>query len=161
MFENVIAWAVLGLLFVLCLPLTGVKRLLLFVYGWALRLAMLGLIGGAAYLWFRPAQLPQEIPDTIRNFAWLKNVLPDPFTPLYGVWIAGLAGIVLLPLLAIIDICRSAVARHVEIESTGTTERRVEPARTGGLPPAPQPPIPTARYSRRAAADAMAAAGSR
>ena len=160
MIENIIAWSGLGLLLILCMPFMGVKRLLLFVYGWTLRLALLGAIGAAAYLWFRPAQIPAEIPDTIRNFAWLKNMLPEPGTPLYGMYLVGIVAIVLLPLLAVIDICWRAVGRYTEVHTTVVTEQRLEPIRTGGLPPpAPQPVVPS-RYGRRAAADAMAQAGS-
>ena len=156
MYENVIGWAALGLLFVLCLPISGVQRLILLVYGWAIRLTLMGLVGAAAYLWFRPQQIPVEVTDTVNNFAWLRNILPETGTPLYGMCLVGLIAVVLLPMLMVIDVCRRRSVRGPMEVVTARSVDRTEPVRIDALPP--PPPIPS-RHGRRAAADAMAQAG--
>src|SRR5262249_23767233 len=104
--EQVIVWVGLALLLVLCLPLARIQKLVLEVYAWAVRLALLGLLGAAAYLWFRPGDLPVEVMDTLDNFPGLQAILPEPGTQHFGVCTAALLVIVLLPLLAILDVSR-------------------------------------------------------
>ena len=105
MYVNIIAWAGLGLLFILCLPLPGVQRLLLAIYGLVLRLGMLALVVAAAYLWFFPTQLPTEVGDAVRNTPVLRSVLPEPGTAIFAICAVSLIGVVVLPLIAVIDIC--------------------------------------------------------
>src|SRR6266480_4124630 len=106
LYEQVIAWVGLALLLVLCLPFTRIQKLVLNVYAWALRLALLALLGAAAYLWFRPGDLPVEVTDTLNGLPRLKAILPDPGRQHFGVCAAALLVIVLLPLLALLDIGR-------------------------------------------------------
>jgi hypothetical protein len=161
MYEQVIAWVGLALLLVLCLPFAGVAKLVLEVYACALRVALLALLGTAAYLWFRPGDLPVEVTDTLNSSPRLRALLPEPGTQTFGISVAALVAAVFLPLLAVLDVSRRLAGRRL---------RRLcaLSARPGGeatLPPAPAPqrgPSPAPRLiDRRAAADAMAEAGSR
>lgn len=154
MYENIIAWTGLAILFLLCLPISGMQKLVLWIYGLAIRLTLLGLVAAAAYLWFRPEQIPVDVTDTVRNFAWLQNLLPQPGTPTYGMCLAGLIAVVLLPLLMVVDVCRRVTLPG---RAPAITAQRIEPPRSDGRPP--PAPLP-GRYGRRAAADAMAQAGS-
>jgi hypothetical protein len=160
MYEQVIAGVVLVLLLVLCLPFAAIQKLVLEVYGWVLRLALLALLGAAAYLWFRPGQLPVEVTDTLNNFPRLRALLPEPGTPNFGISVAVLFVAVLLPLLAVLDVCRKLAGGRL---------RRLRALAAGPVveapPPAPAPlqgPSPAPRrIDRRAAADTLAKAASR
>lgn len=158
MYEQVLAWAGLALLLVLCLPFAPVQKLVLEIYAWALRLALLALLGAAAYLWFRPEQLPAEVADTLNNFPRLKALLPEPGTPSFGIGAAALVVAVLLPLLAGLDVCRRLA---------GGRPRALPAGPGAGEQPPPTPASqrgPTAalrRVDRREAADTLAEAGSR
>src|ERR1700674_896594 len=88
----VIPWVGLALLLLLCLPVTVVQRLELRVCAWALRLALLCLIGAAAYLWFRPEDLPIAVTETLDSFPRLRAFLPSPGTRNFGIAAAGLVG---------------------------------------------------------------------
>jgi hypothetical protein len=161
MYEQVLAWVGLVLLLALCLPLAGIQKLVLEVYSGVLRLALLALLGTGAYLWFRPDQLPGEVTDTLSNFAWLRDLLPQPETPYFGICAAALVVVVLLPLLAVLDVCRKLAGerlRRLRALAAG-------PAAEASLSPAPAPqhgPSPAPRrIDRRAAADTMAEAASR
>ena len=162
MFENIIAWAGLGLLFILCLPLAGVQRRLLALYGLGLRVGMLALVGAAAYLWFVPTQLPTEIADTVRNTPSWKSILPDPGAPIFAICAVSLIAAAVLPLIAIISICRRTVGRREKITASEPVQVRAALVLPDGRPPQstqPQDPLPP-RFGRRAAANAMAQAGS-
>lgn len=160
-FEQVIEWVGLALLLVLCLPFAGVQKRVLEVYGWALRLALLALLGAAAYLWFRPGQLPVEVTDTLKNFPLLRALLPEPGTRSFGISAAVPVVALLLPLLAVLDVCRTLAGRRLRrlrVLAAG-------PGAEASPPPVPAPPwgpIPAPRrIDRRAAADTMAEAASR
>jgi hypothetical protein len=127
MYMHIIAWAGLAMLLILCLPITRLQKLILAIYGWTIRLTLLALIGGAAYLWFRPAQVPVEVTDFMRNFSWMRSALPEPGTPVFGICTAGLASIVLLPLLAAFELCRRSVVRRVEHFTTIVDEAAPAP----------------------------------
>ena len=77
----ILAWAGLALLLVLCLPFVGFSKLVLEVSALALRLGLFALLAGAAYLWFRPAELPAQVPDSLNSFPRLAEYLPDPTSP--------------------------------------------------------------------------------
>jgi hypothetical protein len=161
LYEQVIAWVGLALLLVLCLPFAGVQKLVLEVYGWALRLALLALLGTAAYLWFRPEQLPIEVWDTLKNVPLLQALLPEPGTQYFGISAAAPVVAFLLPLLAVLDVCRQLAGRRLRrlrVLAAG-------PGAEASLPPVPAPqrgPTPAPRrIDRRAAADTMAEAASR
>jgi hypothetical protein len=155
--EHVIAWVGLALLLVLCLPFARMQKLVLEVYACALRLALLALLGAAAYLWSRPGDLPVEVTDTLNSFPRLKAILPEPDTQHFGVCAAALLVIVLLPLLAILDVSRKLAGWRLRRLRALAAEPRV-----ADLPPAPEPsPAPVVRrVGRRFAADTLAEAGS-
>lgn len=156
MHEPIVAWAGLVLLAVLCLPIPAVRKLVLELTAWSLRLAMLGLLGGAAYLWFRPAELPPAVLDTLSHWPWLLAALPEPRTPTFGIALAAIIVGALLPILAVFDACRK-VPRHPDrgrprdVEPAAETPSRPEVVRTPTRPP----------VGRAAAADVIAAAGTR
>ena len=158
LYEQVIAWVGLALLLVLCLPFARIQKLVLEVYAWALRLALLALLGAAAYLWFRPGGLPVEVTDTLNSFPRLRAILPEPGTQPFGVCAAALLVVVLLPLLATLDVSRKLAGwRLRRLRALAAEPRVVAP------PPVsePRPAPPVRRVDRRAAADTLAEAGSR
>ena len=156
-YEQVIAWVGLALLLVLCLPFARIQKLVLEVYAWALRLALLALLGAAAYLWFRPGDLPVEVTDTLNSFPRLKAILPELGTQPFGVCAAALLVIVLLPLLAILDVSRKLAGWRLRRLRALAAESRVV-----GSPAAQPVPAPVVRrVDRRAAAATLAEAGAR
>src|SRR5262245_64929287 len=157
-YNQVITWVGLALLLMLCLPLARIQKLVLEVYAWARRLALLALLGAAAYLWFRPGDLPVEVTDTLNSFPRSKAILPEPGTQPFGVCAAALLGIVLLPLLAILDVSRKLAGwRLRRLRSLASEPNVAQP------PPVSAPtPVPLVRrVGRRAAADTLAQAGVR
>ena len=161
MYEQVIAWAGLALLLVLCLPFARIQKLLLEVSAWALRLALLGLLGAAAYLWFRPQNLPAEVTNTLDAFPLLGRVLPAPGTPNFGIGAAALLVTPLLPLLAVLDVCRQLAGGRLRRLHTLTAEVRAPDGSPAPPVAAPTPAPAVRRVDRRSAADALADAGSR
>jgi hypothetical protein len=159
LYAQVIVWVGLALLLVLCLPFARIQKLVLEVCALALRVALLALLAVAVYLWFRPAELPVEVRDTLNNVPRVKAILPEPGTQYFGVCAASLLVIVFLPLLAILDVTRKLAGwRLRRLRSLAAESKVVEP------PPATQSrPAPAAgrRVDRRAAAAALAEAGSR
>src|SRR4051812_50105986 len=97
MYEPVIACAGLAVLFLLCLPLVGIHKLILELSAWILRLSLLALLGAAAYLWVNPGQLPPEVPEALSRFPWLQPYLPDPATPYFSAVIVAAGGAGPLP----------------------------------------------------------------
>src|SRR5205809_3392089 len=106
MFEPIVSWVGLALLLILCLPIPAVRKLVLELTVWSLRLTVLGLVGGAAYLWFRPGELPTAVVDVLNGFPRLRTVLPDPAAPSFGVCAAALIVGALVPVLAVLDVTR-------------------------------------------------------
>jgi hypothetical protein len=139
----IIAWVGLVLLFLLCLPFAVIPKLVLEVYAWVLRLALLGAVGAAAYLWFHPGELPASVTDTLNNWPQLMAILPEPGTPLFGIGAAALIVVVLLPLLAILDVNRRL---------TGWRRRALAAQPTAGqpLPPSQAPGAPRANRTSAA-----------
>ena len=151
----VIALGGLALLLVLCLPFARIQKLVLELSAWGLRLALLALLGAAAYLWFHPGDLPAEVADTsntfLNTFPRLKGVVPEPGTQYFGVCVAACIVIVLLPLLAMLDVSRKLA---------GWRLRRLRAL--AAAPPVVAPaPAAVYRVNRRVAADALADAGAR
>jgi hypothetical protein len=161
LYEQVIAWVGLALLLVLCLPFAGIQKLVLEVYAWGLRLALLALLGAAAYLWFRPGDLPVQVTDTLSTFPRLGGILPEPGTQHFGICATSLIVVTLLPLLATLDVSRKLAGwrlRRLRVLATEPKALEESPA-----PPASQPrPAPVVRrVDRRAAAATLTEAGSR
>jgi hypothetical protein len=162
MYENIIAWAVLGLVLILCLPLPRVQRFLLSLYGLGLRFGMLVLVAAAAYLWFRPAQLPSEIADTVLASPLLTRLLPEPGAPIFAICAIGLIALVVLPLIALIAVCRRSLSARERIVVTESIQVQAPPvvseSRHATAVQA-QNSLPS-RFGRRGAAHVMAQAGS-
>jgi hypothetical protein len=159
--QQVLPWlplAGLALLLLLCLPFTGIQRLILEVYSLVLRLAMLGLIGAAAYLWFFPEDLPAGAADALNYSPQLKALLPEPGTHNFGVCAAALAAAVLLPALAVLDVSRNLAGWRMRRIRVLTSRPVVVEGPAG---PAPVIGRTVRRVDRRAAADVLADAGSR
>jgi hypothetical protein len=156
--EQVIAWVGLAVLLLLCLPFAGIQKLVLELSAWALRLTLLAVIGAAAYLWFRPGNLPAEVMDAFNTLPRLKAILPEPGAQHFGVCAAAPLVIMLLPLLAILDVSRKQVGWRLRRLRALAAEPKVVQS-----PPASEPrPAPVVpRVGRRAAADTLAKAGSR
>ena len=153
-----VALAGLAVLLVLCLPLARVQKLVLELSAWALRLALLAVLGAAAYLWFRPEDLPAQVTDALDTLPSLKAILPEPGAQHFGVCAAALLVIVFLPLLAVLDVSRKLAGwRLRRLRALAAEPKVVQP------PPASEPrPAPIVhRVDRRAAADTLAKAGAR
>jgi hypothetical protein len=152
----VLALVGLALLAVLCLPFARLRKLVLELSALGLRLALLALLGAAAYLWFQPGNLPAEVADTSNAFLSacprLKG-LPEPGTPYFGVCAAAFVVVVLLPVLAVLDVSRKLA---------GWRLRRLRDLAVA--PPvvaAPPATAPVYRANRRSAADTLAEAAAR
>src|SRR5262245_36943159 len=112
MYDRIIPWVGLAVLLVLCLPIPPVRRLVLALSAWSLRLALLAVLGGAAYLWFRPADLPPQVLDALAYCPRLLTNLPDPMSPNFGTAVAAIVVGAMLPVLAVLDACRLAARRR-------------------------------------------------
>jgi hypothetical protein len=156
--EQASAWGGLVVLLLLCLPFASVQKLVLEVYAWALRLALLALIGAAGYLWFRPNELPAEVVDTLQTVPRLRAILPEPGTQHFGICAAALLVIVLLPLLAVLDVSRKLAGRRLRRLRALAATPKIVPT-----PPAVEskPSSAVRRTDRQAAADTLAKAGYR
>jgi len=154
MAEQLIPWAALAILFLLCLPIPGVARAIVAVGSLVLRLALLAVLAGAAYLWFRPADLPAAVPDALAAYPRLVAALPDPASPNFGIALAAPVVAALLPLLAVLDVCRRAARRFPECDRPAVVAEAPAGAPVVRTPP-PRP------VGRAAAADAIASAGPR
>jgi hypothetical protein len=173
MYEQLLAGAVLVLLLILCLPLATMNKLVLEVYAFALRLALLAVLVAAAYLVIYPDRLPPEVTETLDNFPTLRSVLPEPGTPLFGFCVAACLVAVLLPFLAALDVTRKLAGRRLSRLRALTKGPVVvapppPPAvQTVAVTPPPPPPVEPEvspaphRTDRRTAAETLAAAGSR
>ena len=151
----VLAWAGLALLLVLCLPFAGISKLVLEVSALALRLGLFALLAGAAYLWFRPAELPAQVPDSLNSFPRLAEYLPDPTSPYYGLCTVAPIVIALLPLLAVLDVTRKLAGRRLR----QMRKLAVEPVVV--TPPVVEAAPAMRRVDRRGAATALAEVGTR
>jgi hypothetical protein len=152
---------VLALLLVLCLPFAAVRKLVLEVYTWTLRLALLALVGAAAYLWFHPENLPSAVTDTLDNYPLLMSFFPEPGTRSFGISAAAVVVAVFLPLLAIFEVSRKLAGRQLRRPRVLSADPGIEqPLRPAHLPLRELGPAQR-RIDRRAAAETMAEAGSR
>jgi hypothetical protein len=157
----VIAWAGLALLLVLCLPFKWIQKLLLEVSAWALRLALLGLLGAAAYLWFRPQDLPAEVTKTLDAWPLLGRVLPAPGTQNFGICAAALLVVPLLPLLAVLDVSRHLAGGRLSRLRALTAGEKTPEGSPAASAAAPRPALVVRRVGRQSAAAALADAGLR
>jgi hypothetical protein len=165
MYEQILPWVGLGALLILCLPIPLVRRLVLEVSTWALRLGMIALLAGGVYLWFRPGDLPTVISDALNNVPWLIALLPDRGSPAFGLCAACWVVAALVPLLAALDVTRRLAGRRLyRVTAAGpvvaepVAEPLVEPVATERTPVG----LPVLRpVERRTAAAAMTSAALR
>lgn len=159
----VVACLGLAILAVLCLPVA--RKFVLEFSALALRLAMLGLLAGGAYLWFRPGDLPAGVSKLLDGEPWLGAILPDRASAYFGICAVSLVVLVLLPLLATLDVTRRLAGRRLRRVRVLTDEpvavaAIAEPVTPVAEPPAPMG-VPVMRpVQRRTAADAIAATSS-
>jgi hypothetical protein len=166
MYETALAWTGLAVLFLLCLPFAGARRLILEVSGLLLRLALLALLAAGAALWFRPDLLPPEAAQAREALPWARDALPPAGSPFFGMAVALPVVAVLLPFLAVLDLARRASRRPPDprpVETVAPTQAEpvlavVEPVAEA---PRPQPAHHPRRADRRAAAETMGDVGSR
>jgi hypothetical protein len=161
LYGQVIAWVGLALLAVLCLPIARIQKLLLEVSAWALRLALLGVLGAAAYLWFRPQELPVQVTETLEAFPPLGTVLPEPGAQHFGICMAALLVAPLLPVLAVLDVSRQVAGGRLRRLRTLAAEAKAADGSLAAPPASATPAHPVRRVDRRSAAAALADAGSR
>jgi hypothetical protein len=163
MYEYILLGTGLGALAVLCLPIPQLQRLLLDVSAWALRLGLLAVLAGGAYLWCRPGEMPARVTRALNDFPGLLALLPEPDSPAFAPGLAFAVVAPLVPLLAILDVTRGLTRRAARTPAPAAS--RTAPDRTvGPLPPTEETMpvgVPLLRpVERRTAAAAMAAAGS-
>ena len=153
----VIALVGMALLAVLCLPFARIQKLVLELSALGLRLALLALLGAAAYLWLYPGDLLAEVTDTsntfLNTFPRLKGVVPEPGTQYFGICAAAVVVIMLLPVLAVLDVSRKLAGWRLRRLRALAAAPPV-----GATATAPAPAVH--RVNRRAAADVLADAGS-
>jgi hypothetical protein len=147
MYEQILPWVGLGVLFILCLPISPIQKLVLEVSAWALRLGMIALLAAGVYLWFRPGNLPAEVSAALSNFPQLLSWLPDQATPQFGLCFACCAVALLVPLLAVLDVSRKLAGRRLcqlrRLAATQPAETRSEPAPSAELAPLAEVAPPT------------------
>lgn len=116
---------------ILCLPLAGIRRPGLQVYRLGLRLLLLGLIVGGGFLVMRPDLFMPFWEEWPANFGGLAPVMNSPAA---GAWLAVMAGLILLPVIWLLDEVASrtsqAVAQPAQaLPPTGKAEPRSDGVR--------------------------------
>jgi hypothetical protein len=148
-------WVGLVVLGLFCLPIPFMQRVILQVSTWALRLAIIGLLLGGAYLWFRPDAMPPRVSAILADFPGLLALLPDRGSPAFGLCLACWLATALVPIVAGFDVARRLCLVRtrpvVEAESVLPVAEQVEEMGVPVLRP----------VERRTAAAALATAGSR
>ena len=158
LYAQIIAWAGLALLLLLCLPFAAIHKLILEVSAFVLRIALLGVLAAAAYLWFRPGELPPVVTSTLNDLPQVRSILPDPGMQYFGACLAGLIVIPLLPVLAVLDVSRKLAGwRLCRLRALAAEPKAVQSV---SEPASAQPAVVVRRVDRRAAANTLADAGS-
>lgn len=162
--QSLLPWVGLGVLVLLCLPILPVQKWVVSVSAWALRLGMIALLAGGAYLWFRPNELPAEVSRVLNDFPGLLSLLPARGSPAFALCLACWIVAALVPFLAALDVARKSAGRVVEVQTP--TPVAVVPIRAAAPAPPVEEPAPVGvpilrPVERRTAAEVMATAGSR
>jgi hypothetical protein len=158
------AWAGLVLLALFCLPIGSFQKFVLGVTSWALRLALLAVLAGGAYLYFRPAEMPAQVSNTLDQFPTLLSILPDRSAAHFGLCLACLVVAPLLPVLMMLDVTRAIAGRRLSrIRALADGRADVVIAREPVVNSTPAP-IPEAApvlrpVDRRTASTTLASAG--
>jgi hypothetical protein len=173
MAEQVLPWVGLGVLFLLCLPIPAVQKVVLEVTAWSLRLALIGLLAAGAYLWFRPGDMPADVSAVLADFPRLLSVLPAQGSPAFALCAACWVAAVFVPVLAMLDVTRKLAGERlcrlreltsgpVKPVAVATPAKPATTAEPETLPDAVEVGVPVLRpVERRTAAAAIASAGSR
>ncbi len=155
---DVLPWVGLGILLLLCLPILPVQRVVLAASSWALRLALIGLLAGGAYLWFRPGEMPTQVSAVLNDLPGLLALLPDRGSPAFALCLACWIVTVLVPILAALDVAR----RRVTVRDRVVVEETREMVLPMGEQVVDEVGVPVMRpIERRTAAAALAGAGTR
>src|SRR5262245_29120521 len=149
MVEQIIPWVGLGVLFLLCLPIRFLQKLVLEVSVWGLRLGMLALLLGGAYLWFAPGDLPAFVAVLLNDFPGFLSKLPPMGSPAFALTAACYIVVLLVPILAGLDVARRRCRDYpVVVEPAAEAEpkskkraKREEPAAEPEPAPAPAQPV--------------------
>src|SRR5262245_13861656 len=156
----IVAWSGLVVLAVLCLPVA--RKFVLELSAWALRLAMLALLAGGAYLWFRPDAMPTGVSRVLDTEPWLLTILPDRSAAHFGICAASVVVMALLPLLAALDVTRKLAGRRLRRVRMLTDEPVAVAAIAEPVVETPLEGVPVMRpVQRRTAANAIASTWSR
>lgn len=107
------AWAGLVLVALLCLPIRGLQKMVLFLSTWLLRLTVLAVLAGGAYLFFRPGDLPTVVANVLDDFPAVLQVLPERGTPSFGLCLALLIAGPLVPVLANLGVTAALAGRRL------------------------------------------------
>lgn len=154
---DVLPWVGLGILVLLCLPILPVQHAVIAVSSWALRLVLIALLGGGAYL-FRPNEMPSQVSSVLNDFPGLLALLPDRGSPAFALCLACWIVTVLVPVLAALDVTR----RRLSIRERVVVEETRETVLPVGEPVVDEVGVPILRpIERRTAAAALAGAGTR
>jgi hypothetical protein len=161
MYERIVLWVGVGVLLLLCLPISRIQKLVLEISAWALRLAMIALLAAGAYLWFRPGQMPADVSNVLNDFPGLLALLPERGSPEFALCLACWTVAALVPFLAVLDVSRKLAGRMHRIRTLTAqpvaASAPVEPV----VVAAPPPPPPLRPVDRRTAASVLTAAGTR
>ena len=166
------AWAGLVLLAILCLPIGCCQKFVLGLTSWVLRLTLLGVLAGGAYLYFRPGELPTQVSSALDNVPGLLSLLPERSAAHFGLCLACLIVAPLLPVLMMVDVTRAIAGRRlsrIRALADGRADVVIarEPARRPVVDQVPMPPVETAPMGvpvlrpvdRRTASTTLASAG--
>ncbi|MCS6864477.1 MAG: hypothetical protein RMJ56_11605 [Gemmataceae bacterium] len=134
MAEQIVPWLGLVVLLPLCLPIPSVQRGVLTIASWALRLALILLLGAGAYLTLQPGDVPPQLTAIVADFPSALGWLPPVGSPAFGLSLACVLVAPLIPLLAAIDVAKQA-ARWAQ-----QALPKAVPATTA--PPADGPSVP-------------------
>ncbi len=162
-YVNTVAWVGFALVLFLCLPFWGTRKLVLGIFDWTFRLSALALLVGGAVLWFRPEWLPQQVVRVVNDIPGLRQILPSPGSPLFGLALGGLTSLLLLPFLAILDVTRKIANGRFRLRRvpSAVREKTVSPAPVAQPEPEPRRISQPVVLRRRQAAETMAEIGSR
>lgn len=168
------SWAGLVVLAILCLPIGACQKFVLGIVSWALRIALLAVLAGGAYLYFRPGDMPAQVSNALNDFPRVLSILPDRAAPHFALCLACLIVAPLVPVLMVLDVSRALAGRRlrriraltagpVEViaarETTRKTVVETAPGRSAATTPEA---IPVLRpVDRRTASSAITTAGSR
>jgi hypothetical protein len=156
------AWAGAVLLAICCLPVFGIARAVVEIATWVLRLALLALLAGGAYLFFRPSDLPAAVTNAVNTSPELTALLPNPSAAHFGLCAATVIAALLVPFLAVLEVTRRIACRRV-VAVSQTRREVVQAPVAEAIPAEPAPDaVPVLRpIDRRTASSTITSVWSR